>query len=66
MNFILFELAQDLQAALVGVEGWVCAHDGSDYQPGENAALDAVRAAIAKAEAAGVTARTLATPTEGD
>jgi hypothetical protein len=61
MNFVLFELAQDLRMALEAL-----ANDANSWDPVPDETIHAAYAAIAKAEAAGVTARVSATTTEGD
>jgi hypothetical protein len=58
MNFILFELAGELRAALDAVAA------DEPWQNTPHDLLRQARAAIAKAEAAGVTARLPATTTE--
>jgi hypothetical protein len=59
MNFVLFELAQDLRMALEAL-----ADEANSWDPVSDETIGAAYKAIAKAEAAGVTARLPATTTE--
>jgi hypothetical protein len=73
MNFILFELAGDMLMAMYVAAERIKDYDGGDPTADTGWASDELleawqklHAAIAKAEAAGIVARSPATTTEGD